>query len=68
MSLTGTGATRTFAAPPSVAGEVLTFQFSATDGAAQTTTDSMTVTVLPVTERAVIGGVEVPMRMMHVTA
>lgn len=63
VSLTGSGAARTFEAPGTLAGTTLTFQYSATDDDGATATDTMTVTVLPVTERAVIGGVEVPMRI-----
>lgn len=62
VTLGGSGATRTFTAPASIAGTTLTFTATASDGSLSST-DSMTVTVLPVTERAAIGGVEVPMQI-----
>lgn len=57
-------ATATFTAPPSIAGETMTFSYTVTDNGGLTGTDSVNVTVLPVTERAAIGGVEVPMRVV----
>lgn len=57
-TLTGSGSARAFTAPPSIAGGVLVFRH--TVGAVN---DEMAVTVLPVTERAVVGGVEVPLRI-----
>jgi hypothetical protein len=57
----------TFDAPASIAGETLGFEFAATDDDGAESTDTTTVTVLPVTERAVVGGVEVPLRMLGVT-
>lgn len=68
VTLAGTGATRTFAPPPTIAGATLGFTYSVTDSGGATGTDTTTVTVLPVTERAVIGGVEVPMRVLTATA
>lgn len=62
VTLAGTGASRTFEAPGTLAGTTLTFTATASDGSL-TASDPMTVTVLPVTERAAIGGVEVPMRV-----
>jgi hypothetical protein len=64
VTINGSGATVTFSAPATIAGTTLTFQYSATDNGGLTSTDTMTVTVLPVTERAVINGVEVPMRII----
>lgn len=52
VTLGGSGNNRTFEAPPSLAGEILTFEFGGTE---------MTVSVLGATERAVVGGVEVPL-------
>lgn len=62
-ALSGSGATRTFIAPAFRSETVLTF--TASDG---TLSDSMTVTVRPHSEYAVIGGVEVPMRVIAVAS
>lgn len=58
-----TTATATFPAPASIAGEALQFKFAATyaTGVASGVTD---VTVRAVTERIVVGGVEVPLRIL----
>lgn len=64
VSLTGAGTLQaTFTAPATIAGETLGFAYSATDNNGATTTDTTSVQVLGVTERAVIGGVEVPMQL-----
>lgn len=63
VTLSGSGATITFPAPPSIAGSTLTFRYTATDSGSLSGTDDVVITVLPVTERAVIGGVEVPMQV-----
>lgn len=63
VTLTGSGASRTFTAPGTVAGTTLTFTYTVTDSGGATASDPMTVTVLPATERAVIGGVEVAMQV-----
>jgi len=57
----------TFQAPASVAGGTLTFSLSVTDNSGEySDPDTVDVAVLPVTERAVIGGVEVPLHMQSV--
>lgn len=65
VTLTGaTTATATYKAPGTLNGTTLVFGFTATDdGGATATEDTTTHTILPVTERAVIGGVEVPMEI-----
>lgn len=55
--LGGAGATRTFHAPGLIPGTVITIGYKANDAASET---QLPVTVLPVTERAVTGGAEVP--------
>lgn len=62
VSLAGSGSTRTFEAPGTVPGTTLTFTATASDGSLSAT-DAVTVAVLPVNERAVVGGVEVPLRV-----
>jgi hypothetical protein len=55
-----TAAQPTFTAPGTIAGDTLTFSLVVTDNhGASSSADTMTVAVLYVTERAVIGGVEV---------
>lgn len=66
VTLSGTGATVTFEAPPGLANTTLTFTYSATDNAGNTSTDTMTVTVLQATEKAAVGGVLVPVRFVEV--
>lgn len=61
VTLGGSGAVRTFIAPAVRAETTLTFQ--ASDGLL---TDTMTVTVYPHNEWALIGGVEVPMQILAV--
>lgn len=64
VTLSGSGASRTFTAPGSLAGTSLTFRLTVTDDdAATSAADDVTVSVLAATERAVIGGVEVPMQI-----
>lgn len=62
-TLVGSGASRTFKAPGTIAGTTLTFQYRATDNQGLVGTDTMTVQILPVTERAVINGQVVPMEV-----
>lgn len=47
VTLSGTGATRTFTAPPTLSGTTLTFQVTVTDNDNSTNTDTCTVTMLP---------------------
>lgn len=67
VALTATGTQASFEAPGTLAGTTLTFQFTATN-AGGSSTNTMNVTILPATERAVIGGVEVPVKMMNVSS
>jgi hypothetical protein len=66
VTLSGTGASRILEAPGTIAGTTLTFQYSVTDNGGSTTTDTMNLVTLPVTERAVINGAEVAMRTQTV--
>jgi hypothetical protein len=59
VTITGTGATRTVIAPPTVTGTVLGFELTVTDGDGLTSTATVAYTVLPASERVVLGGVEV---------
>lgn len=59
LTRVGTTNVWTFPAPATIAGTTLTFTATATDGVLSAT-DPMTVSVLPATERAAIGGVMVP--------
>jgi hypothetical protein len=54
--------TPTFTAPGTIAGTTLTFTYTVS-GSGAPASSATNVTVLPVTERAVIGGVEVPMQI-----
>jgi hypothetical protein len=66
--LSGSGATRSYMAPATLAGETLVFGCTVTDDTgADSAEDMVSHTVLAVTERAVIGGVEVPMRIDEVS-
>lgn len=67
VTLAGSGAVRTFTAPLTIAGTTLTFTATASDGTL-TGTDSMTVTVLPASERVMIGGSWAPAVMRAVGA
>lgn len=59
VTLGGSGATRTFDAPPSIADETLTFTYGG---------DWCDVVILAVTERAVIDGAEVPLQIQQVSS
>jgi hypothetical protein len=68
VTLTASGSTATYTAPASTAGDTLVFGYQATDNNGAVSAESIvTHTVLPATERAVIGGVEVPVRFDHVS-
>jgi hypothetical protein len=64
VTLSGSGASRTFEAPGLLAGATLTFRYSVTDNGGATTTDDVSVVVLPVNESIVSGGVLVPLRII----
>ncbi|MFZ1812572.1 MAG: polysaccharide lyase [Candidatus Saccharimonadales bacterium] len=69
VTLSGTGATRTYTAPGAVGGATLVFGYQVTDDYGAMSDESTTThTVLPVSERAVIGGLEVPIRMSPLVA
>lgn len=61
-----TAVSPTFDVPGSLAGETLKFQLTATDALGGTATDTVDITVLPVTDSIVYGGVEVPVHWMTV--
>jgi hypothetical protein len=64
VTLSGTGTTRTYTAPATIAGTDLVFGYQVTDDVGALSAESSTThTILPVTERAVIGGAEVPARL-----
>lgn len=64
VTLTGTGATRTFTAPPSADGSSLLFSLTAANAAGLVSTpDTVVVSVLPVTEFAKVGGAWSPRRL-----
>ena len=66
-TLNGSGNSRTFKAPGAIAGTVVTLGYKVTDnGGLDSTEDICTVAVLPVTERIVVGGVEVPLEVQVV--
>lgn len=53
----------TYKAPGTIAGATDVWRLTVTDNSALTGTDDVSITVLPVTERAVIAGAEVPMEI-----
>jgi hypothetical protein len=59
VTLDGAGNTRTFKAPGTIAGETLTFSFGG---------DTCDVAVMPVTERMVFDGAEVPLEIQQVSS
>jgi hypothetical protein len=64
-----TAATPTFTAPGTVAGTTLVFSLTVTghaSGTASTTPDTVSIVVLPATERAVRGGVEVARQLSSI--
>lgn len=58
-----TTATATYEAAGAIGGHTQTFSFAATDDDGATSSDTVSVSVLPVTERAAVGGVLVPLRI-----
>lgn len=66
VTLAGSGATRTFTAPGTVSGDVLTFDVVANDGTSDSVPDTLNVTVLAATEFACISGALVPLQISAV--
>jgi hypothetical protein len=66
VTLTGTGSTVAFDAPGTLAGVTLGFRLTASNGTT-TVSDDTVVTVYPASERAVVNGVEVPLRLQQVS-
>jgi len=62
VQLFGTGATRTYIAPGTLADATMVFGYTVTDNGTTSMESIVSHTVLAVTERAVIGGVETPQR------
>jgi hypothetical protein len=63
VSLSGSGATRTYTTPGTLNGTSLVFGYTVTDNDGDTSPEAtVTHAILPVTERVVAGGVEVPAR------
>ena len=59
----------TFTAPGTISGDTLTFSLTVTDNQGATSTPStVSITILNATERAVIGGSEVPMQLLAVSS
>lgn len=64
VTLTGTGATRTFTAPGTLAGTTLTFSLTVTDNSGGTSAaDTVNVTVLAAAERIMLAGSWVPAKL-----
>lgn len=68
LTMSGTGATRTVVAPYTLAGAVLGFNLTVTDNNGAVSSAAVSFSVLSCTERAVIGGAEVPMSIHLATA
>lgn len=68
VTITGSGATRTVRAPFTIAGTVLAFKLTVTDSSGSSTEATVVYSVLPCTERAVVGGVEVPLEIRLATS
>lgn len=69
VTLTPNGSVCTYTAPGTVAGTTLVFGLTVVDNTdTSSAQDTVTHTVLPVTERAVVGGVEVPIQMDIITS
>lgn len=69
VSLGGTGATRTYKAPGTLAGTTVTFGLIVTDDQnGNSSEDTVIHTILQVNERAIVGGVQVPIETRGVTS
>ncbi|MGB4762070.1 MAG: hypothetical protein WBP12_01775 [Candidatus Saccharimonas sp.] len=67
VSLSGSGATRTYKAPGTLAGTTVTFGLIVTDDQdGASSEDTVVHTILKVNERAIIGGVQVPIELIGV--
>ncbi|MBH2007147.1 hypothetical protein I8H83_00915 [Candidatus Saccharibacteria bacterium] len=65
--INGSGVARTYEAPATIAGATLVFGYKVTDNlGAESVEDTVSHTIMPVTERAAIGGVEVPLRSIDI--
>lgn len=63
-TITGnTSDSASFKAPGTIAGTVVVLRYTATDNLGATAFDDVSITILPVAERAVIGSAEVPMEV-----
>lgn len=66
-ALSGSGTTRTFKAPGTLSGTDITCGYQVQDNDGQNSIeDTMVVTVFPATDRAIIGGVQVPMEVQAI--
>lgn len=66
-TLSGTGTTRTFKAPGTLTGTDIVLGYKVTDNdALDSLEDTMTVSVFPAAERAIMGGVQVPMEVQAI--
>lgn len=61
VDLSGTGHTRTFTAPYTLAGGILGFSLTVTDNTGATASAAVSHSVMPASERAAVGGTWVPM-------
>jgi hypothetical protein len=69
VTLSATGNTATYAAPATITGGTLVFGYQVIDNSGAPSAEStVTHTVLPATERVIVGGVEVPVRFNHVSS
>lgn len=67
VSLAGTGATRTYKAPGTITGATLVFGYTVTDNIGDASVEAtVSHTILFATERAVVGGVQVPVEVREV--
>jgi hypothetical protein len=68
VTLTGSGNTASYTAPAAIISADLVFGYQVLDDLGATSAENtVTHTILPATERAVIGGVEVPIQFNHIT-